>query len=204
MAKVESYEIKGKDGRVIRVVNYYSIHEVRKLYNQYLSDLEKEKGVKIFDSFETSVIEHNGFLFLKGELKIWNGEAVLKNIVLILPVTNEASDSIEFAKIITRIEKKTKTIVLALEDPDEARSEIEDIENISEKEEKITQKEDLITPSQLNLIVNFVKNAPQYMQSLGEFINKNFNKTNIRDLTKSEASQVISVWMNEMRKRKEG
>lgn len=207
MPKVESYEIRGRDGRLIRVVNYYSIHEIRKLYNQFLQELEKQKQTNIYDSFHVDIVTINDNLFLKSDLRVWNGNAILKNIVMMLPIKKEIlEDNIEFAKLITRLEKKSKIMILALEDPDEAKGEIEDIENVVTQEEEVKEeikqeiKEEMITPAQMRVIANFVNNDVKLMQSLGEFMSKNFNKHSLKDLTKAEASKVISLWMNSVKK----
>lgn len=186
--KVESYEIKDKNGRVIRKVNYYSIHEVRKLYNEYLQNLAKESSLSIHDEFSVSTFEIGNYYMVMGTLNIWSGESTIKSISLQLPFfAEEITNSFDFSKLITRLEKKCKLIILALEDPDEAKGEIEDIEKTSEEE--------MITTPQLNLINKIIGNNSILNQKLTDYINSHFGKVLIQELTKKEASMVISNFL---------
>lgn len=186
--KVESYEIKDKTGRVIRKVNYYSIHEVRKLYNEYLQNLAKESNLQIHDEFSISTFEIGNYYMISGTLNIWSGESTIKSISLQLPLfTEEITNSFDFSKLITRLEKKCKLIILALEDPDEVKGEIEDIEKTSEEE--------MITTPQLNLINKIIGNNAVLNQKLTDYINSHFGKVLIQELTKKEASMVISNFL---------
>ena len=191
--KVESYKLGN------RIVHYYSIYSIRKMFTEYVEKLQKDLGIPIHWAFKIDVEGE----FIKSDLAIWSGDSTINEIQLCLPFTDAKKDgvlsSVEFAKIVTRLEKKSMMIILALEDPDEAKGEIEDIEKNTEEvkvEDTIPNKiEDSdIEQDQINFIYNILRDNTELAKGFSNYLKTNFGKVVIGKLTKDEADQVIA-WL---------
>lgn len=188
--KVKTYKMKSG-----REINYYPISEVRKEFKDYL----EKNGLNF--NFDIDVKDTStGNLFLKATLMTEKDERLKDRVSVVLPIDEclgetpkYSSPSNEVAKILTRLEKRCKIILLGLEDPDEAKGEIEHIEETINAEEKPKSffSNDPITPAQLRVIQNFMDKG--HDEEIMKFITENFGKVSLKELTKTEAVKVIQL-----------
>lgn len=188
--KVKTYKMKSG-----REINYYPISEVRKEFKDYL----EKNGLNF--NFDIDVKDTStGNLFLKATLMTEKDTRMKDRVSVVLPIDEclgelpkYSSPSNEVAKILTRLEKRCKIILLGLEDPDEAKGEIEHIEETINAEEKPKSffGNDPITPAQLRVIQNFMDKG--HDEEIMKFITENFGKVSLKELTKTEAVKVIQL-----------